>query len=106
MSAARWLGDCGDVIAADPYGMRARLLDYLLDYAIRASIAMFGECVRAATRPVRIHRQLRPFVLDHPRSSVWWCVLMRPDVVWFSLASGVLAAAITAVLIVVGEDRI
>lgn len=31
---------------------------------------------------------------------------MRPDVVWFSLASGVLAAAITAVLIVVGEDRI
>lgn len=40
MTAAGWLGDCGDVIAADPFGYQRALI---LDTAIRTAITMFGN---------------------------------------------------------------
>lgn len=70
MSAARWLGDCGDVIAADPYGMRARLLDY----AIRARIAMFGD---AFGWPLEEQRALYESIVSYDPS--FWTIPDLPD---------------------------
>lgn len=70
MSAARWLGDCGDVIAADPYGMRARLLDY----AIRASIAMFGD---AFGWPLEEQRALYESIVSYDPS--FWTIPDLPS---------------------------
>lgn len=70
MSAARWLGDCGDVIAADPYGMRARLLDD----AIRASIAMFGD---AFGWPLEEQRALYESIVSYDPS--FWTIPDLPS---------------------------
>lgn len=64
MTAEHWPGDCGDVIAADPYGIRARVLDYV----VRAAINMFGD---ALGWPYEQQRELYQTIVGYDPTTLW-----------------------------------